>query len=145
MEFSVLKSPDEVLPFLTSVVESADKFKDELGFLPHTAYQDQAEKGRLWIFIDPNLQYAGHLMFGGYRQALKITQMFVETSHRRHGLASLGLNALKDHARTTGCQYIRARVAADLPANEFWEKNGFVIVEQVKGGETTNRLINMRA
>lgn len=145
MEFSVLKSRDEVLPFLSFVIDSADRYKDELGFLPQTVYQDQAEKGRLWVLIDRERSYAGHLMFGGYKQALKITQMFVVQSYRRSGLATIALDALKEHAKCNGCQYIQARVAADLPANEFWEKNEFIIVEQKKGGETTKRLINARA
>ena len=35
-------------------------------------------------------------------------------------------------------------MAADLPANSFWEAVGFSVYQQVKGGKTTKRMINVR-
>jgi hypothetical protein len=54
------------------------------------------------------------------------------------------INSLKDYARNRHYHTISAKVASDLPANNFWESVGFNIYRQVKGGETTKRIINIR-
>lgn len=145
MQFSILKTTEEVENHIQTVVLNADRNKKALGFLPPAAYQAQAEKGRLWVLVDENKKYIGHLMFGGTRQDLKITQIFITPKSRDHQLATSVIDALKVYAKENQYQYIQARVAADLKANEFWEKNEFVILNQVKGGESTKRVINIRA
>ncbi|RLJ22198.1 hypothetical protein DJ030_02120 [bacterium endosymbiont of Escarpia laminata] len=40
---------------------------------------------------------------------------------------------------------ITARVAADLKANTFWDKQGYRIARQIDGGKTKKRRINIRA
>lgn len=144
MKFSILKEPSKVSGYVKTAVHAADRNRNALGFLPPAAYQAQAEKGRLWVVIDESEDYVGHLMFGGSRQALKVTQVYVEPKSRRQRIAASAIDALKAYAQENQCQYIQARVAADLQANEFWEHNEFVIAKQVEGSETANRLINVR-
>lgn len=145
MDFSIVYAAEESKALLSSVISAADSNKRELGFLPPAAYEAQADKGRLWVLVDKDRQYLGHLMFSGHRQALKVTQIFINPAFRRRGYGDQVITALKNHAQQNGYQYIQARVAADLPANNFWDKNGFIILRQVRGGDTTNRLINERA
>jgi hypothetical protein len=50
-------------------------------------------------------------------------------------------------AADTETQYyitISARVAADLPANDFWERVGFRCIRTEVWGATTGRRINVR-
>ena len=45
---NILKSYDEVERYLAEVQTCADAHKKEFGFLPQSAYQDQALQGKLW-------------------------------------------------------------------------------------------------
>lgn len=145
-DFRVLQRPDDVARYLDEVIKHADQHKNELGFLATTVFKEQALKGRLWVLIDGESQYSGHLLFGGPRTALKITQLFVRNDLRRRGCASLIVTELCNVAEANGYQYVQARVAAELPANAFWERHGFVTQHQVDGGSSSGRprTINVR-
>ena len=54
------------------------------------------------------------------------------------------IESLKEYAKKNNYHTILARVAADLPANKFWDKMNFRIFRQEPGGRTTGRLINIR-
>lgn len=52
MEFIILTKADETEPHVENVQILADTSRDELGFLPASAYEEQCIKGRLWIAIE---------------------------------------------------------------------------------------------
>jgi GNAT superfamily N-acetyltransferase/predicted nucleic acid-binding protein len=144
MEYTILKQFDVVSDYVNQVSSIADRNKEAFGFLSASAYEQMASKGQLWIAVNDNKELKGYLMFGGTMPTLKIFQVYVCKSVKGKGIGKLLLNNLKDHARSKYYHTISARVASDLPANNFWEKNGFIIHRQVKGGETTKRIINIR-
>ncbi len=143
--FRVYAEYDDLVPHLPAVQQIADAHRNEFGFLSGTAYSDAAKKGRLWIALDSEtLTYAGHLLFGGHGNALRVVQICVAPNHRSKGLAHELMRRLKEHGERQGRISIIARVAADLPANSFYEREGFRLVRQQAGGRTTGRTINIR-
>jgi GNAT superfamily N-acetyltransferase/predicted nucleic acid-binding protein len=145
MECIILSSVQDVSPYLKRIAVIADQHRDEFGFLPFTAYEELALREQLWVATTPERdQILGYLAFGGSHSAAKVFQLYVNPEARRKGIGSALLGKLKEHARARHYQVIKARVATDLPANQFWEGQGFYIIQQVSGGRTTKRIINVR-
>ncbi|OWP47462.1 hypothetical protein CEG18_28610 [Pseudomonas nitroreducens] len=144
MEYVVLKQFDEVVDYVKQVSAIADKNKDSFGFLSNSAYEQMAAKGQLWIALNSSDELKGYLLFGGKMPSLKVFQIYACKSAKGDGVGKLLIDELKKFARDRNYHSISARVASDLPANRFWEKHGFSVHRQVKGGETTKRTINIR-
>lgn len=144
MEYAILKHFDQVSDYVTQVSAIADQNKATFGFLSASAYEQMASKGQLWVVIDKAKELKGYLMFGGTMPTLKVFQVYACKSVRGDGIGKKLIDALKDYAKEKYYHSIVARVASDLPANNFWENRGFSIYRQVKGGETTKRTINIR-
>ncbi|WP_129647913.1 GNAT family N-acetyltransferase [Peristeroidobacter agariperforans] len=141
----LLKSYSDVSPFVEKVIELADQNKDRLGFLPFSAYEELAIRGQLWIACEAARQrILGYLAFGGSGSSAKVHQLFVCEDSRKLGIGALLIDELKSYARRRNFQIVSARVAADLAANRFWERQGFYIVRQLPGGRTSGRVINVR-
>lgn len=145
MEIKILKDYSEIKPFIPTVRDAADRHRDSFGFLPANAYDEQAAAGKLWIAVTSDKSYAGHILFGGQYPTLRVFQLFTVQKFRRYGIARELLRALVNHGERLGYIMISAHVAADLVANKFWEKEGFVIYHQREGGKSRKRRINIRA
>lgn len=122
---------------------AADSAKDEFGFLPASAYDEFAAKERIFIATIDG-KYAGHLAFGGVYPRLKIEQLFVNADHRGSGVGKRLFSSLKEYATAHSWRSIYARVAAELPANHFWENVGLARVRDVQGGASRGRKIHLR-
>lgn len=133
----------EVQRYVEATRINADREKSALGFLPPVAYEQAAKQGNLYVASD-NGVYVGHLMFGGTFPRAKIFQLHVTESHRKKGVGSLLLRRLESELEKSGFLTISAAVAADLPANKFWEKSGFTVLRQREGGAARRRVINVR-
>lgn len=144
MEYTILKQYEQVVDYVRQVSAIADQNKGIFGFLSSSVYEQMASKGQLWVVVNNVKELKGYLMFGGTMPTLKIFQVYVCKSVRGHGVGRQLINTLKEHARVKHYHSVVARVASDLPANKFWDDMGFTIYRQVKGGETTNRTINIR-
>lgn len=140
----VLKSYDEIKPYIAQVREFADGNKSSFGFLPGSAYEEIAFKEQLWVLCDAERNIQGYLIFGGVYPKLKVFQLFSCQNFRGRGGATILLDELKRYAESHSYLCISARVAADLSANKFWGKSGFNICQQQKGGKSTNRVLNLR-
>ena len=141
---TILKQPSEVLPHVDQIVAAADAHTRELGFFPPTVYRQSARRRRLWVATRPGSgEVAGFLRFGGTHQQLKVFQIFTFDTARRQGVAGRLLNELVRHGEQQSVLSITARVAADLPANQFWVRHGFALHRTESGGRTTNREINV--
>src|SRR6266446_4180452 len=144
MKKGVLRTFEEVRSFLDRVCTIADSNRSIFGFLPKGAYEELAARDQLWIATNSQGGLAGYVLFGGGKGRMRIFQLYVEETARQSGIGKQLLSELKSLAGSRGYQTISARVAADLEGNSFWERQGFRIVKQVAGGQTTNRLINER-
>jgi len=122
----VLKIYNDVEPHLKNVQMCADAHKKEFGFLPPVFYQDQALQGKLWVAVNDEGALNGYLIFGGAKPSLKVFQMFIHPEHRGKGIASHLVKELEAYGEKHCFLSIKARVAADLDANHFWEKNDFL-------------------
>ncbi|EPC03238.1 hypothetical protein L861_23295 [Litchfieldella anticariensis FP35 = DSM 16096] len=144
MDYVILKQYDQVCSYVGEVSSIADKNKNSFGFLSASVYEQMASKGRLWVAVNKEKDLKGYLIFGGTMPTLKVFQIYVCDSVKGCGVGRLLINYLKEYATKNHYHTISARVASDLPANTFWEKVGFAIHRQVKGGEATKRTINIR-
>ena len=145
MDFSILTKPSQVIEYIDNIRSFADLNKKALGFLPQPVFVDQASNGRLWVAVDTEKrQCVGYLMFGGRFPTLKIFQLYVSKKFRKKGIGSFLLSEFETFAEKNHYMSINARVAADLATNKFWDKSGYAIFKQFKGGKTTNRNINLR-
>lgn len=141
---TILKQPGDVLPYVDQIVAAADAHTRELGFFTPTVYRQSARRGRLWVAARPGSgEVAGFLRFGGTHQQLKVFQIFTLDTARRQGVAGRLLSELVRYGEQQSVLSITARVAADLPANQFWVRHGFALHRTAPGGRTTNREINV--
>lgn len=144
MDYEILKRFDQVSDYVGQVSCVADQNKGAFGFLSASVYEQMASKGQLWVAVNKAKELKGYLMFGGIMPTLKVFQIYACDSVKGDGVGRLLIEALKDHAKKSHYHTISARVASDLAANVFWEKVGFFVHRQVKGGRTTKRIINIR-
>lgn len=145
MKFSVLTKPSQTGAYIKTIQSFADSNKNTFGFLPKSAFSDQSKNGRLWVAanIEKN-ECLGYLMFGGRFPTFKIFQLFVSKKFRKQQIGSILLSKFEAYAEENHYLSVNARVAADLASNKFWDKSGYELIKQVKGGKTTNRNINVR-
>ncbi len=54
------------------------------------------------------------------------------------------LTRLEEYGESLEYMSVLARVAAELPANSFWQRMGYTVLRQLSGGGTKPRTINLR-
>jgi len=147
-DFEIIDSYERTLAYLDKVREAADKYRDALGFLPTSVYEEFSRRGFLYVVTNKQsnqLAYAGHLLFSCNYPSAHVRQIFALPEYRRQGLGDKLLRHLCDSLTQLGFISIHARVAEDLSdANAFWERRKFYIQRVVPGGTTRNRLILVR-
>lgn len=133
-----------MLPYVEQVIATADAHTHELGFLRKAVYPQSAERRRLWVAVQSNSgEIAGFLHFGGTYPQLKVKQIFTLEAARRQGVAQRLLNELVRYGEEHSMLGITARVAVDLPANQFWVRSGFTLHHTEPGRRPTSREINV--
>jgi GNAT superfamily N-acetyltransferase/predicted nucleic acid-binding protein len=140
---ALIKDEEEGQNFLDTIIDTADRNTEELGFLRGSVYEEALALGRLWI-LSLDGRYCGHLLFGGSRPTLHVKQLHIANHMRSRGLARFLVDQLIAYGEAEGYLSIRARVATDLPANKAWERLGFEVLSVVAGGKSTGRMINCR-
>ena len=141
----ILSEGRQTSPYLKTVEAFADSNKNALGFLPKSAFREQANRDRLWIAINADSgECLGYLLYGGRYPMLKIFHLYVTPQHRKQGIGLKLLTALLAFGEKNNYLSISARVAADLSANRFWDRAGFSIIRQETGGRSFGRMINIR-
>ena len=133
--------------YIDQVSEFADQNKNSFGFNPKAAYKQMSMKGQLWLAIENKNEICGYIMFGGVYPNLRVFQLFVNPLIRGNKIGTLLLSELVNYGNLNSYSFIHAKVAAELPANKFWEKSGFSITHTSKGGSANSksrRLINHR-
>ncbi|MGD1021126.1 MAG: GNAT family N-acetyltransferase [Verrucomicrobiia bacterium] len=148
MKFTVLTGERAVTPYIERVQASADSEKYALGFIPASAYPQAAASGKLLVAVSESStgrQFAGHILFGGTYPHVRVFQVYVAPQHRRKKVASLLVQYLIRDAEDKGYLSVSARVATDLvPANSFYEHEGFIVMGSKPGGSSRARTLNIR-
>jgi GNAT superfamily N-acetyltransferase len=124
---------------------------DELGFLPAVAIREYAERGQIIVATENHDPISYVLFYTGRNgnrpkrnpRTCPIHQLCTQYDARRLAHATNLLNQVIDIATATDFRELRAWVAHDLPANDFWNAFGFHNVAQRWGGERRNRLHNL--
>lgn len=133
--------------YSTLVQEQGDSERDVLGFLPRSAYSEAAAQGKLYVATAEAAggeHYAGHLLYGGRFPHLRVFQLYTLPQFRGRHIGRQLIDTFVSDAESQYYITISARVAADLDANEFWERMGFRTIRTVAGGATRGRQINLR-
>lgn len=142
---NILQDWEDVSPYVDDVRVASDSNKKSLGFLPASVFVGHARRNQLFVAVDSDSQYLGHLLFDLKFPHATVMQMYANPVHRRRGVAGHLIAALKELLGAYEFLSIRARVAEDLvEANKFWASAGFVVSNRVAGGETTGRKILVR-
>ncbi len=147
MELRIYKRATDVSRFVRAVQERGDSEREVLGFLPSCVYSEAAAQGKLYVAatdVAGQEHYAGHVLFGGRFPHLRVFQLYTSPQFRSRQIGRRLLDALFSDAESQYYITISARVAADLPANGFWERMGFRTIRTESGGATTGRQINVR-
>ena len=127
IKFTILKSSREVMPYLNEIKVSTDSNRTSLGFNPLGVYEDSIKKEKLWVAIDSEKKYLGHIMHGGNPpQEIRIFQIYIKEGCRGAGIASSFIKEITLHGENLFCLNLRADVANDLKdAVKFWQSQGF--------------------
>ena len=94
MSFYVIQDVGEVLKKIDDIRQAADSEKSAPGFFPASVYEEQANKGNLWIASGLQQQLIGYLLFGGVYPRLRIFQLFVGKEYRGKGVGKMLVDAL---------------------------------------------------
>lgn len=123
----ILKTSQEVMPYLDAIKAATDADREALGFNPVGVYEDSIKKGKLWVAADAKGNYLGHIMLGGKPpQELRIFQIYVGENGRGSGVASSLIKEATAYGENLSCLNLRADVAHDLTnAVKFWQSQGF--------------------
>jgi hypothetical protein len=143
----VLEGFGAVAQWLDAVRNASDAHRDALGFVPRSLFEQNARKDGLFVLVvhdGSETHYAGHLMFERSFPRARIRQMFVDERFRFGGRASMLLDRLRKRLTAESFISIYARVAEDLNANTFWQKQRFYVQRSERGGETRKRQILVR-
>lgn len=115
-----------------------------VGFIPSPCIEQRYLKtgNVLWIPDDSGAR-RGYLLFAtpGKRPWLSINQTAVDYDYRRRHHAAAAVQKLIDMALKHEVQGIRLHCGLDMDATEFWKYLGFSLVETLRGGKTTGRII----
>ena len=133
LRVGILSARERVKDFTEQLQKSADRFRNELGFLPRTAYEEMAAQGKIWIATcGAEEKFAGYLVFGGSYPTLKVFQILVLTEYRGKGIGRSLIEKLVHFGEQKGYLTIKVRVAVDLSANQFWSRLGFETVRRIQ-------------
>ena len=132
-------------------VAQQKRHSDELGFLPRQSIEQYAARGQL-IISHENEDPASYAIYFTGRNGnrprvdpytLRIHQICTQYDARRITHATRLINRIMDVGYAQQFHSIRAWVADDIPANDFWKAVGFTIVGTRKGGRRRNRRHNL--
>jgi len=141
----ILKQPAEVISHLNSIKEATDANRKALGFNPVGAYEDKINRGQIWVAVDEQGNYLGHIMFGGNPpHFLRIFQVYIDPASRGLGVAASLIRNITEHGEKLSCLNLRADVANDLiDAIKFWQSQGFCEISLRKRQNTSGRNITI--
>lgn len=115
-----------------------------VGFIPEPTIEDRyIKRGRYILQTDERGRRIGYLLHGVIRYGcpVVISQVMIDYDHRLSGHGESVVSELIRRANVGGASSIKLRCAADLPAVQFWQANGFRIVGVETGGERRGRTI----
>lgn len=136
------QSPENVANFVAEARKASDANTNALGFVRAGMFERYAQQGKLWIAVNEDDEYVGHLLFDYSYPRAAVLQIFSTPEWRGRGVAKGLLETLKKAMEADRFLFIRASVAEDLTeSNRFWETCGFYIAKRRRGGATTGRVI----
>lgn len=118
---------------------------DALGFIPSSTIEHQYINNQRYIIQSPGGHSVGYLLHGKPTPGgiLTIPQACIDFDFREQGHGMDVLQVVIDRAKRANCRVVKARVAAELPANQFWQHAGFEVVNVLHPENRRNRAINV--
>lgn len=130
---------------LGEIKKLADSLKKQLGFIPYSAYEPGGYKGNVFVAVTKQQpeQFAGFVLCGGRGPTRKIFQLAVAEKYRKQRVGSKLVDHVVKDALRRKCSEICIKVGKTLPANKFWDKAGFRLINTIEGGKLHPK-INVR-
>ncbi len=128
---SILQDFYEDYNFLDQVIALGDSQRKLLGFLPAGAFEDYAEKGWIHVAITPDNVVVGYAAYRLTCDYCSITHICVSPSYRKSKIGVRLVQSVKKIAK--GLRKIKLKCRRDYGLEKFWNKNGFVPVNETKG------------
>jgi len=118
---------------LQEIKSLLDSHRGELGFMPLPALQRALERG--WLYVAESDGHLVGVMDWWMRRdgILVLYAIAVSPSKRRHGIGRLLVSALVTLAQEHDMVAIQLKCPIDLPANEFYLREGFTLIGEEAG------------
>ena len=126
---------------LNAVDELMKRYSQWLGFLPREALQSYLEKGTVLGAKADDGQLVGYLLYADRYDYFRITHLCVLEEYQRQGIAKRLLNDLNGLANTQ--KVIKLNCRRDFPANNLWNKLGFVALGEKPGRSKEGHLLTI--
>ena len=126
---------------LNAVDELMKRYRQWLGFLPREALQNYLEKGTVLGAKADDGQLVGYLLYADRYDYFRITHLCVLEEYQRQGIAKRLVNNLKGLANTQ--KVIKLNCRRDFPANNLWNKLGFVALGEKPGRSKEGHLLTI--
>lgn len=118
---------------LEAVKRLADLHRHELGFVLLPSLKEQIDKGEI-IVAEQEGQVIGFVDYHIRRdKQLTLYHIAVDPDWQRQGAGGALLSALETIARNHECTCILLKCPVDLPANRFYEAQGYKLEETLNG------------
>jgi len=117
----------------------AEEYKQELGFVNIAILKAAQNKGWLLVAAEWNFEANNENIIGFANFRIKkdknctLYEIAVQKSHRDRGVGKRLLNELMRIVHVAGGKLIRLKCPEELPANKFYERNRFELVETEEG------------
>ena len=126
---------------LNAVDELMKRYSQWLGFLPREALQSYLEKGTVLGAKADDGQLIGYLLYAAHYDYFRITHLCVVKEYQHQGIAKRLVNNLKGIADSQ--KVIKLNCRRDFPANNLWNKLGFVALGEKPGRSKEGHLLTI--
>ena len=139
MEFSIVREHQSLVAYVDNLQRAN---VDALSFYPRSAFEREAQVGRLFLGIlngDP----CGYIYVGARNRDVKCHQVCIQYDARRRLYGAALVAAIEEYAIDGGASSVTLRCGFDLDANQFWTSLGYQCIAHKLGGVRRMRTINI--
>lgn len=122
-----------------AVLALAKSARRTVGFLPDSAFQVRARQGTLLAIRADDAELVAYAPFDLPRDQIKRVHLVVNPAHERRGLARVLIDEIE--RRLSARRGITLSCRNDYPANDAWQRLGFVPIGECVGRSVDGKLL----
>ncbi|EAW35350.1 GNAT family N-acetyltransferase [Lyngbya sp. PCC 8106] len=132
---------DEKSPYLQDVIRLGDANKKTLGLFYRNAFVEKAQKGDIFVAIDPQAECIGYILYRYSKRHNRHTlvHLCVDSSQRGKGVARQLVDYLKEKTKESSGIGLHCR--EDFNLEKLWQRLNFVPKYQKKGRNKQGKLL----